>query len=95
VQIRGGKPPNDALEKAIEMDPDGIFLLFDGDTKVDVAAHLRKVNRSYDIISGESIRVPVHTIGFYTQNFEALMKRIAEENLGTYRFIPKPPSSKK
>ncbi len=90
IQIRGGKPPNDALDQAIEMDPDGIFLLFDGDTKVDVPAHLQKSNRSFDIISGTSVRVPIHTIGFYTQKYEALLKRIAEENSGTYRFVPKP-----
>ncbi len=90
IQIRGGKPPNDALDQAIEMDPDGIFLLFDGDTKVDVPAHLQKSNRSFDIISGTSVRVPMHTIGFYTQKYEALLKRIAEENSGTYRFVPKP-----
>jgi von Willebrand factor type A domain len=90
IQIRGGKPPNDALDQAIEMDPDGIFLLFDGDTKVDVPAHLQKSNRSFDIISGTSVRVPIHTIGFYTQKYEVLLKRIAEENSGTYRFVPKP-----
>ena len=94
VQIRGGKPPNDALDQAIEMDPDGIFLLFDGDTKVDVPAHLQKSNRSTDIITGTSDRVPIHTIGFYTQKYDAILKRIAEENSGTYRFVPKPPGKK-
>lgn len=93
VKIQGGAPPNDALEAAIEMDPDGIFLLFDGDTSVDVAANLRKTNRTQDIISGETPRVSIHTIGFYTQEFEPLMKRIANENRGTYRFVPKPPTA--
>ncbi len=60
-----GLPPNDALDAAIEMEPDGIFLLFDGDTRADVAAHLRRSNRSTDLISGENIRVPIHTLGFY------------------------------
>jgi von Willebrand factor type A domain len=85
-----GLPPNNALKEAIKMDPDGIFLLFDGDTTVDVAAYLRKANRSDDIISGDTPSVPIHTIGFYTQEFEALMRRIAIENNGVYRFVPKP-----
>jgi hypothetical protein len=85
-----GLPPNNALNQAIKMEPDGIFLLFDGDTTADVAAFLRKVNRSEDLISGGEPMVPIHTIGFYTQEFEALMKRIASENNGVYRFVPKP-----
>ncbi len=89
-----GLPPNNALNEAIKMDPDGIFLLFDGDTTVDVAAYLRKANRSDDIISGGTPLVPIHTIGFFTQEFEALMKRIASENSGVYRFVPKPMKSR-
>jgi hypothetical protein len=88
-----GLPPNIALNEAIKMDPDGIFLLFDGATTVDVAAYLRKANRSDDLISGNTPSVPIHTIGFYTQEFEALMKRIAMENNGIYRFVPKPTKS--
>ena len=86
-----GWPPNNALEQAIEMEPDAIFLLFDGDTRVDVAEFLREANRVEDLIGGERVRVPIHTIGFYTQEFEKLMRQIAEENEGNYRFVPKPP----
>ncbi len=89
-----GLPPNIALNEAIKMDPDGIFLLFDGETRVDVAAFLRKANRSDDFISGNTPSVPIHTIGFYTQEYEALMKRIAMENNGVYRFVPKPTKSR-
>ncbi len=90
-----GKAPTDALKRAIEMDPDGIFLLFDGDTSVDVPAFLRKANRTSDIISGEHPRVPIHTLGFYSEQHQAMMKRIAQENLGTFRFIPNPNKGKK
>ncbi len=88
IKIRGGRAPNDAFDLAIEMEPDAIFLLFDGDTKVDVAAHLRKVNRVDDLLSGPVPRVSIHTIGFGDRRNEPLMIRIAEENLGTYRFVP-------
>ncbi len=95
IRIRGGKSPNDVLDLAIDMSPDGIFLLFDGDTRVDVAKHLEKTNRIDDILSGRVPRIPIHTVGFYTQEHEALLKRIAEQNMGTYRFIPAPKSPRK
>ncbi len=87
---KGGLPPNKALLEAIKMDPDGIFLLFDGDTRVDVAEYLRKANRSDDLISGGTPMIQIHTIGFFTQEFEPMMKRIADENRGLYRFVPNP-----
>lgn len=90
IKIKGGRPPNDALEAAIEMAPDAIFLLFDGDTSVDVPAFLRRVNRVTDFLSGESVRVPIHTLGFYTREFESMMVQLAKENEGTYRHIPNP-----
>ncbi len=91
VQVqKEGLPPNNALTEAIAMQPDGIFLLFDGDTKVDVAKHLRRVNRSDDLLSGGLPKVPIHVIHFFQEEFQMQMKRIADENGGTYRFIPRP-----
>ena len=85
-----GWPPNDALEQAIAMQPDGIFMLFDGDTKVDVAKFLRQVNRTDDILSEGSPKVPIHVIHFFQEDFRMQMMTVAKENGGTYRFIPKP-----
>jgi hypothetical protein len=90
-----GKAPTEALEKAISLEPDGVFLLFDGDTRIDVPAFLRKANRSADLIAGDQPRVPIHTIGFYDATHAGLMKQIAAENSGTFRFIPKPQPSRK
>jgi hypothetical protein len=90
VPIRGGRPPNDALDQAIELSPDAIFLLFDGETKVDVAAHLRQSNRVVDLLLGEQVKVPIHTLGFYTRQYEASLQKIAEENGGSYQYIPPP-----
>lgn len=91
VQIqKEGLPPNDALAAAIAMQPDGIFMLFDGDTKVDVVKYLRKVNRSADILSSGTPKVPIHVVHFYQEEFQKQMKQIADENSGTYRFIPRP-----
>jgi hypothetical protein len=92
VKIQGGKHPSEVIERAIEMNPDGIFLLFDGETSVDLAPKVRKSNTVEDLISGSQTRVPIHSVCFYTEKPEAqqLMKTIAQQNLGTYRYVPKP-----
>ncbi len=92
VKIQGGKHPGEVIERAIEMEPDGIFLLFDGETTVDLAPKVRKFNTVDDFISGQQTRVPIHSVCFYTEKPEAqqLMKTIAQQNLGTYRYVPKP-----
>ena len=91
VQVqKEGLPPNNALSEAIGMQPDGIFLLFDGDTKADVAKFLRRVNRSDDILTAGIPKVPIHVIHFFQDSFQKHMRQIAEENGGTYRFVPRP-----
>ena len=85
-----GLSPNHALEGAIGMQPDGIFLLFDGDTKVDVAKFLRRVNRTDDILNFGTPKVPIHVVHFYQDEFQKQMRQVAEENGGTYRFVPRP-----
>jgi hypothetical protein len=98
VQVqKDGWPPNEALAQAIAMQPDGIFLLFDGDTKVDVAKFLRRENRTDDILSAGAPKVAIHVIHFFQDEFQKQMKQVAEENGGTYRFVPRPerPSNKK
>ena len=91
VQVqKEGLPPNNALAEAIGMQPDGIFLLFDGDTKVDVAKFLRRVNRSDDILSAGMPKVPIHVVHFFQDEFQKQMKQVAGENGGTYRFVSRP-----
>ena len=66
LRIAPGAPPNKALKLAIEREPDAIYLLTDGDTKVDVAEFLRTNNRTSDFVSGEQVTVPIHSIAFYS-----------------------------
>ena len=91
---KDGRPPIDALQAAIAMQPDGIFLLFDGDTKVDDwTAKVREMNRSKDFLSDGGPKVPIHVIHFFRDEFEKSMRTLASENEGTYRFIPRPQKS--
>jgi hypothetical protein len=95
VPIGTGGPPNQALKLAIELEPDSIFLLTDGVTRSDVAGNLIKTNRQEDELDGPQIRCPIHTIGFYSTEGEALLQRIAAENGGQYRYVPNPKPPKK
>ncbi len=61
--------------------PDAIYFLTDGefnDTAPDIIAELNRQGR----------QVVIHTIAFVTEDGEHLLRRIAEESGGTYRFVP-------
>ncbi len=91
LRIDRGAPPNDALLHAIELEPDAIYLLADGATKIDVPAFLRTKNRTSDLISGEQVRVPIHAIAFYSpETGQRLMKQVAMENKGQFIYVPAP-----
>jgi hypothetical protein len=86
-----GRVPVDAVREAMEMDPDGIFLLFDGDTKLDNWVHsIKELNRSDGFLSDGAPAVPIHVIHFFREEFQRTMQLLAMENRGTYRFIPRP-----
>ncbi len=77
VHARGGTYPATALKIAAALEPDVIFFLSDGiipDYTVDVAR--RAPERSV-----------INTIGFKTRIGEELLKQIALENRGQYRFV--------
>ncbi len=90
LRIDIGGPPNDALELAISKEPDAIYLLTDGVTQSDVLGFLRRKNRVQDLIFGEQVRVPIHTIAFYSLAGQELLKQIAAENNGQYIYVPDP-----
>lgn len=90
LRIGIGAPPTKALETAIEKEPDAIYLLTDGVTKVDVPAFLRTANRISDLILGEQVRVPIHTIAFYSLEGQTTLQKIAAENRGQFIYVPDP-----
>ncbi|MCA9158101.1 MAG: VWA domain-containing protein [Planctomycetales bacterium] len=90
LRIDRGAPPIEALELAISKEPDAIYLLTDGATTVDVPKFLRDSNRITDLIFGEQVRVPIHTIAFYSLDGQAMLKQIAAENEGQFVYVPNP-----
>ena len=80
IQAGGGTDPTDALLTAINMNPDVIFLMSDGEFNESVCDAVRAARGNKPI--------SIHTISFVDNSGEAVMRRIAEENRGMYRFEP-------
>ncbi len=86
-----GGPPKKAIELAIDKEPDAIYLLTDGVTSVkDVAKTILAKNTVSDLIMGDQIRVPIHTIAYYSLNGQQLLRQIASENRGQFIYVPDP-----
>lgn len=90
IEIGIGAPPNKALEYAIELEPDAIYLLSDGVTKVDVAEFLREINQVESLFGDTQIRVPIHPIAYYSLEGQTLLRQIAAENNGKFVYVPDP-----
>ncbi|MEM7561110.1 MAG: VWA domain-containing protein [Planctomycetota bacterium] len=86
-----GGPPKKAIELAIDKEPDAIYLLTDGVTSVkDVAETILAKNTVSDLIMGDQIRVPIHTIAYYSLKGQQLLRKIASENKGQFIYVPDP-----
>jgi hypothetical protein len=92
--IAGGNQTT-VLQAALELEPDAIFYLTDGEMTESVQRNvlemLRDANRISDVLEGEVVRVPIHSIAFHSVSGIPIMRRIAEENRGQYSFVPPPP----
>ncbi len=73
--------PQPALLMALQLNPDRIYFLTDGDFSYRSVRAVREANRS---------RIPIHTIGFGGQEGEKNLQEIARDSQGTYQFIPEP-----
>lgn len=78
----GSTWPTKALVQAIELRPDAIFLLSDGDFIFSAVDDVLAARRRAEC------EVPVHTIGFESKAGERILKTIAERTGGTHRFVP-------
>lgn len=98
VEMNKGKAPYEVLPFALSLRPDVIFLLSDGEFPTAIEEILREQNRDENLF-GESGPISiVHTIRYHGRegqegrNAEATMIKIAKENGGQYRHVPKPSS---
>ena len=82
--------PAGAMLRALQLKPDAVFLLSDGEFNDATARLLRARNHRRDENGDFQAIIPVHTIGFHSRVCQASLKPLAEENGGTYRFVPNP-----
>jgi uncharacterized protein with von Willebrand factor type A (vWA) domain len=75
----GQTDPKGAIQKAFDRQPDVIYILTGGDFEPQVADLIAKLNVKKEVI--------VNTICFIYSDGEPLMKKIAEANNGTYKFV--------
>ena len=77
-QVQGGTEPQNAMAMALRLQPDVVFFLSDGDIPFQTQGIVRSQNR----------RSAVHTITFGSDVGAKIMRQIASNNGGEYRFIP-------
>jgi hypothetical protein len=79
VRAKGMTDPRPAVELALSMNPDVVYLLSDGTFRVDVQKDLAR------------LRVPgtqVNTIAFGDEAAEPFMRQLAANNGGRFVFVP-------
>ncbi len=85
VQPIGGTNPLPALLYALSLRPDAIYFLSDGQFDPLTIQHLRIRNRPTRRI--KSPMIPIHTVAFMDRMTEGLMRSIARNSGGEYRFV--------
>lgn len=79
IQAMGGTDPRGAMQAALALRPDAVWLLSDGLFEDAACDAIRAAN--------PGSRTQIHTIGFHGREGERVLTRIAEYNRGRYRFV--------
>lgn len=79
LQPHGGTQPIAALEIALRLHPDIIYLMTDGEIPPETREFLKQNNKK---------RTVIHTIAFQSVDGQLILKQIAEDQRGTFRFVP-------
>lgn len=75
----GGTDPTGAMQHVLGLKPDAVWLLSDGIFAESACGVIKAANRA--------ARARIHTIAFFDNEGEPILRRIARENEGTYRFV--------
>ncbi len=95
VELELRTDPFDSVEFAMKLMPDAIYVLSDGKFTDGgkTVKYVDETNKIDDPASEREYKVTFHTIGFYT-NDDGTLSKMAQNNGGTYRFVPKPNANK-
>jgi len=74
----GGTVPYPAIEVALSLRPDVVYVLSDGEFSHDEVDRVKSINTDFTI--------PIHTIGFKINS--QTLKDLAKQNRGQYRYVP-------
>ncbi len=85
VEPTGGTNPRPALLLALTLRPDAIYFLSDGQFDPNVMLAVRTRNRQN--LRLKTRMIPIHTIAFFDHKAEGLMRTIARNSGGEYRFV--------
>lgn len=80
LQPDGDTAPEDALERALKLKPQVIYFLTDGEIPPTTRDTAAKFNREHKTV--------IHTIAFVTEEGAEMLRGIAKDNRGKYRFVP-------
>jgi hypothetical protein len=75
--------PAEAIDLAMKMAPDAIFILSDGEIRDMTQELLKKANRGED---GNPL-IPIHTISLFSDEGKTTLEQIASENGGTFTVV--------
>jgi hypothetical protein len=80
LEPNGDTAPEEAIERALKLKPQVIYFLTDGEIPDTTRDTAKKFNHDHKTV--------IHTIAFVTEEGAAILRGIAKDNRGKYRFVP-------
>jgi hypothetical protein len=85
AEADGGTEPLPALLLALSMHPDAIYFLSDGQFDLNTIQEMRLRNRPNNRL--KTRQIPIHAIAFYDRFAAGLMRAIARNSGGEFKFV--------
>jgi hypothetical protein len=83
--IHGGNTyPASSIGMAMQLKPDAIFLLSDGEIRDSTINDLRRYNRQFDEAGDAKVLIPIHTVLLHSNIGFRALETIADENDGVF-----------
>jgi len=79
IRAGGGTDPTAAMTQALSLKPHAIWLLSDGNFDPAIAKAIGRLNPGR--------KVQIHTIAFFSRAGEPVLREIADQNRGRFRFV--------